>query len=100
MDLRSEQQKRISEAMKRLWRGRWRRRRKGFHMGAKEAKEAGYICHQCAKDHGGVWPPGHVATMHHGECRLCGLEQFLGAWDDWDWPGDKLNDVAQETREV
>lgn len=69
-------------------------------MSAKEAKEAGYICHQCADANGGVWPDGHCATFHGGVCPMCGKGKSLAAWDDWNWPDSQLEQEAKDTREV
>ena len=59
-----------------------------------EPLDSGFICSGCAERLGGVWPKGHVATMHAAECPYCGIEKSLanvGDWDwgDWDWPDKK-----------
>ncbi len=48
-----------------------------------------YVCNECADAHGGVWPDGHVATFHQGECDQCGLRRALCSVDDYDWPNNK-----------
>ena len=49
-----------------------------------------YLCAECAERLGGVWPEGHMATMHSGKCDCCGETKSLAAHDDWNWPGQKL----------
>lgn len=44
-----------------------------------------YICHQCADVRGGVWPEGHVATFHTGNCPYCDTSKGLANIGDWDW---------------
>ena len=46
-----------------------------------------YICRECAERRGGVWPEGHVATMHREVCPYCGERRGLACIGDWDWPG-------------
>jgi len=46
----------------------------------------GYICTECAKRLGGVWPDGHCATCHGGVCPECKEHKGLCSVDDWDWP--------------
>lgn len=55
----------------------------------KPIDDAEYICRECADDNGGVWPAGHVATMHAGCCDICGKERSLANVGDWDWPDGK-----------
>ena len=51
--------------------------------------ENGFICCACAERLGGKWPDDHLATMHHGECQVCGLGATLSNVGDWDWPDDR-----------
>jgi len=59
-------------------------------MAKKKKKELidifGYICKDCAKVLGGVWPKGHVATFHINECDCCGRKTSLASVGDWNWP--------------
>lgn len=48
--------------------------------------ELGYMCSKCAGEARGVWPDGHVATMHSATCPECGEYGMLASVDDWDWP--------------
>lgn len=50
---------------------------------------AAYICHRCASANGGVWPAGHVATMHAGKCDICGEHASLASTGDWNWRDGK-----------
>jgi len=42
-----------------------------------------YICEDCARAIGGVWPEGHVATIHTGICDVCKKELRLAHVFDW-----------------
>jgi hypothetical protein len=67
---------------------------------AQDAKDAGYLCGECAEGAGGVWPKGHVATFHTGTCPLCHTPNAgLACWDDWAWPGSDLDAEVSYTRE-
>lgn len=46
----------------------------------------GYICSDCAKRLGAVWPEGHCATCHGGVCPECKEHKGLCSVDDWNWP--------------
>lgn len=46
----------------------------------------GYICCDCVWRLGGLWPKGHVATWHEGECDVCHERKSLANIGDWDWP--------------
>lgn len=48
-----------------------------------------YICGKCAEENGGVWPNGHVATFHVGECGKCHKEKSIASVGDWNWPDGK-----------
>lgn len=48
--------------------------------------EPGYICDNCAKIRGAVWPPEHLATAHIGRCPECKKKVGLVSVDDWGWP--------------
>jgi len=50
------------------------------------AKHRGYICFECARARGGVWPDGHVATISTGECPACKRKVSLASVGDYDWP--------------
>jgi len=66
---------------------------------AEDAKDACYICGDCAEAAGGAWPEGHVATWHEGTCGMCHQPKMLTAFDDWTWPGTELDEEASFTRE-
>jgi hypothetical protein len=57
-----------------------------FVLVADMVKEVGYICNECAKRRKGVWPEGHVATVHPGACPDCGEYVGLASVGDYDWP--------------
>jgi hypothetical protein len=49
-----------------------------------------WICDICAHLKGGVWPPGHVATVCVGRCLYCGIDGLtIIPYVDFDWPKDK-----------
>jgi len=48
-----------------------------------------YICEDCAKEYGGVWPKCHCATFHFGKCDICKKEKTLANIGDWNWPDGK-----------
>jgi len=50
---------------------------------------SGFICGDCAREFGGTPPPGHVCTMHTGNCQVCGEEKNLCNIGDWNWPDGK-----------
>ena len=66
---------------------------------ARDAKDAGYLCGDCAEGAGGIWPKGHVATWHEGTCGMCLKPKMLTAWDDWTWPESALDEEASFIRE-
>jgi len=45
-----------------------------------------YICCDCARGFGGVWPEGLVATFHTETCEYCKKEKGLCNIGDWNWP--------------
>jgi len=45
-----------------------------------------YICNNCAVGKGLVWPTGHVATVHEGQCPYCQQHAALSAVTDWKHP--------------
>jgi hypothetical protein len=49
-------------------------------------RDDGYICSECARKNGAVWPEGHVATFHEGKCYTCKQQKVLCAVSDWSWP--------------
>jgi hypothetical protein len=60
-----------------------------------------FICADCAKEKGGVWPKGHQATCHMGECGYCKKPKALAAWSDYSWPKNtKADRAADKTREL
>ncbi|HYT45418.1 MAG TPA: hypothetical protein VEP90_24025 [Methylomirabilota bacterium] len=59
-----------------------------------------YLCGDCAKSLGGVWPEEHRATFHCDICPHCGSNKNLASWDDWDWSDDALTKLARSTREI
>ncbi len=56
----------------------------------------GSICKECATNHGGKWPDGHLATWHEGECDQCGRQEGVCCVTDWDFPGVKLKPAERE----
>lgn len=54
-----------------------------------ELEGCDYICRECAEEHGGEWPDGHMATMHSGHCDFCGFVRTLANVGDWNWPDKK-----------
>lgn len=59
---------------------------KGETKMAKMIRVDGSICPECAKEQGGVWPDGHVATFSHGTCSVCEQEKTTCAVSDYSWP--------------
>lgn len=53
-----------------------------------------WMCGQCAKDKGGVWPEGHVCTMVYDTCKYCDIPGPLAPWVDYNWPKDRESEVA------
>lgn len=48
-----------------------------------------WICDACAKERGGVWPDGHVATVADIPCKYCDDKNRVGPsapYIDYDWP--------------
>jgi hypothetical protein len=43
------------------------------------------ICDDCAKEAGGRWPDGHMATSWIDECSVCGEPRKCCAKSDWLW---------------
>lgn len=48
-----------------------------------------YICTECAKEKGGIWPKDHVATFHSDICEYCKKEKGLCNIGDFNWPDGK-----------
>lgn len=49
-----------------------------------------WICVACAKERGGTWPKGHVATVALKTCQYCNgnnhePDQLISPWVDYDW---------------
>lgn len=47
------------------------------------------ICRTCAKNNGGVWPNGHLATWSFDTCDNCGKVATICSVSDWNWPKGK-----------
>ena len=47
-----------------------------------------FLCEDCAKKEGAVWPYGHIATFHEAVCVCCVQKNSLCAASDWTWPGN------------
>lgn len=46
-----------------------------------------WLCGDCAKNKGGVWPEGHCATVMQGDCPYCGTKNVtIIPWVDFNWP--------------
>lgn len=60
-----------------------------------------YMCIDCAKDKGGVFPEGHVCTVTKGECPYCKAQDVvLIPWVDFNWPMDYDKDkIAKGNRD-
>ena len=55
-------------------------------MTPKEARSAGWICVDCAKQHGATMHPEHIATWHKDACAVCGEEKTVTEPRDFRWP--------------
>lgn len=52
-----------------------------------------WLCSECARDKGGVFPEGHACTVMSGKCPYCDKENVtLIPWVDFDFPKDKKLD--------
>lgn len=56
-----------------------------------------WICDACARERGGIWPEGHVATLALTECQYCNGDKHLSneaiaPWVDYNWPDDRRAD--------
>jgi len=60
---------------------------------ARAAQEAEYLCRECARSLGGVWPDGHRVTSHLATCPFCHSYRPLVYWGDWNWPAMKTREV-------
>lgn len=45
-----------------------------------------WLCIDCAKEKGGIFPEGHVCTVMKGECPYCKKDKTIVPWVDFDWP--------------
>ena len=48
-----------------------------------------WLCADCAKEKGGTWPDGHVATVMVGECPYCKVTTTIIPWVDFNWKNQK-----------
>ena len=53
-----------------------------------------WICDECAKQRGGIWPKGHCATIAIKTCQYCEVKNHtesegIAPWVDYDWPNIK-----------
>lgn len=70
-------------------------------VNAAAARQAGYLCGDCAELRGGRWPKGHRATFYPATCPLCKRCRPLASWDDWNWPkAPEINKLANAGREI
>lgn len=55
----------------------------------KDRQRPAWICDECAKENGGVWPKGHVGTFHNDYCGWCKEWKVVTEPRDWGirWPG-------------
>jgi hypothetical protein len=44
-----------------------------------------YICTDCAKKHGGIWPEGHFATFNDWHCEICDNKTNVCHVRNWNW---------------
>lgn len=62
-----------------------------------------WICFECAKARGAVWPEGHVATMTEITCKYCNgknqKEIFIAPWVDYNWPNKNTTKMAEKLRD-
>jgi hypothetical protein len=54
-----------------------------FHMCPECIEKIGYLCGHCAEKLKWTWPKHHAATMHGGECDVCGEHKTLSCENDW-----------------
>lgn len=55
------------------------------------AREAAWICHDCAIDNGATFPNEHIATFHDDLCSVCGEFRVVTQPRDYRWP---MNEVS------
>jgi hypothetical protein len=63
-----------------------------------------WICGVCAKERGGVWPKGHVATIAQKKCEYCNgknhtSEDFIAPWVDYNWEDARVTAYAKSARD-
>lgn len=52
-----------------------------------------FMCDDCAKARGGVYPVGRTCTMQIGVCGYCKKKgKWLTPWCDFNWPKNKKAD--------
>jgi hypothetical protein len=49
-----------------------------------DIKDIEYICRECAKERGGVWPENHISTWHTHTCENCGEKKSVCHKRNWD----------------
>jgi hypothetical protein len=71
---------------------------RGWTKFMNKIKEFVYLCSDCAKLNGAVWPEGHVATFHEGDCHFCKEKRAICCESDWNWPDRKRDrqDTSQK----
>jgi predicted amidophosphoribosyltransferase len=63
-----------------------------------------WICDTCAKERGGKWPEGHVATLAVKKCGYCdgknhGVKEAIAPWVDYNWTNKELTHIAKVRRD-
>jgi len=59
----------------------------------KLSRKRQYLCADCAEALGGVWPPGHCATVSISKCDYCKEEKATCSIGDYNWPKDSFLDL-------
>lgn len=73
-------------------------------MNRKEIFPHYWICCNCAKERGGTWPPGHIATLAYIKCEYCDgknhtANEAIAPWVDFDWADDESTFIAKINRD-
>ncbi len=63
-----------------------------------------WICNSCAKEMGGEWPKGHIATVVLKKCEYCNGKnheetEFIAPWVDYNWKDHTANRYAKYARD-